>query len=121
MEEDIRPVEPGSGGPEANQSAEGMEDLLDAHGHEYRSLKRGDIIEGTIVRIGKEEVLVDIGSKSEGVIPFGEMRDPHGNPDESMRVGDSILAYVLQPENQDGHVVLSLNRAQAERGWRLAQ
>ncbi len=121
MEEDIRPVEPSSSGPEANHSAEGMEDLLDAHGHQYRSLKRGDILEGVVVRIDKDEVLVDIGSKTEGVIPFNEMRDAHGNPVETVHVGDSILAYVLQPENQDGHVVLSLNRAQAERGWRIAQ
>ena len=63
-------MDDGSNGPEANQSAEGMEDLFDAHGHEYRSLKRGDIIEGVVVRIDKDEVLVDIGSKSEGVIPL---------------------------------------------------
>ncbi|HEX9016935.1 MAG TPA: 30S ribosomal protein S1 [Chloroflexota bacterium] len=121
MEEENRPVETGSSSPEANQSAEGMEDLLEAHGHEFRTLKRGDIIDGTVVRIDRDEILVDIGSKSEGVIPLGEMRDPHGNPTETLHVGDPILAYVLQPENQDGHVVLSLNRAQAERGWRVAQ
>src|SRR5450756_1771554 len=111
----------GNSGPEATQAAEGMEDLLEAHGHEYRTLKRGDIIDGVVVRVDKDEVLVDIGSKSEGVIPFNEMRDAHGNPTETLHVGDPILAYVLQPENQDGHVVLSLNRAQAEKGWRVAQ
>ena len=121
MEEEVRSVEMGDSGPEATQGAEGMQDLLEAHGHEYRTLKRGDVIDGVVVRIDKDEVLVDIGSKSEGVIPFNEMRDVHGNPTETLHVGDTILAYVLQPENQDGHVVLSLNRAQAERGWRVAQ
>ena len=121
MEEEVRSVETGNSGPEAMHVAEGMEDLLEAHGHEYRTLKRGDIIDGVVVRIDKDEVLVDIGSKSEGVIPFNEMRDAHGNPTETLHVGDPIVAYVLQPENQDGHVVLSLNRAQAERGWRVAQ
>ena len=106
---------------EPTSQSEGMGDLLDAHGHEYRSLKRGDVIEGIVVRIDKDEVLVDIGSKSEGVIPFHEMRDAHGNPTETLHVGDEILAYVLQQENQDGHVVLSVNRAQAEKGWRVAQ
>jgi small subunit ribosomal protein S1 len=121
MEEEVRSVETGSSGPEATQAAEGMKDLLEAHGHEYRTLKRGDIIDGVVVRIDKDEVLVDIGSKSEGVIPFNEMRDAHGNPTETLHVGDQILSYVLQQENQDGHVVLSLNRAQSERGWRVAQ
>ncbi len=121
MEEEVRSVEMVSSSPEAAQTSEGMQDLLEAHGHGYRTLKRGDVIEGVVVRIDKDEVLVDIGSKSEGLIPAHEMRDPHGNPTETLRVGDTILVYVLQPENQDGHVVLSINRAQAEKGWRVAQ
>lgn len=120
MEQEVRSVDMVSSSPEA-QASEGMQDLLEAHGHGYRTLKRGDIIEGVVVRIDKDEVLVDIGSKSEGVIPAHEMRDVHGNPTETLHVGDAILVYVLQPENQDGHVVLSLNRAQAEKGWRVAQ
>ncbi len=122
MEEERRSVESDAGsGQEASQASTEMHDLLEAHGHEYRTLKRGEIIEGVVVRIDKDEVLVDIGSKSEGVIPAAEMRDAHGNPTETLHVGDGILAYVLQPENQDGHVVLSINRAQAEKGWRVAQ
>lgn len=121
MEEETRSVETVGSGPETTASSQGMQDLLEAHGHEYRTLKRGDIIEGVVVRIDKDEVLVDIGSKSEGVIPAHEMRDVHGNPTETLHVGDEIIAYVLQPENQEGHVVLSLNRAQMEKGWRVAQ
>ncbi|HEX2923679.1 MAG TPA: 30S ribosomal protein S1 [Chloroflexota bacterium] len=121
MEEEVRSVETVNSNPEATQSSEGMQDLLEAHGHGYRTLKRGDIVEGVVVRIDRDEVLVDIGSKSEGVIPAHEMRDLHGNVMESLRMGDEILVYVLQPENQDGHVVLSLNRAETEKGWRVAQ
>jgi small subunit ribosomal protein S1 len=121
MEEEVRSVETVNSYPEATQASEGMQDLLEAHGHGYRTLKRGDIVEGVVVRIDKDEVLVDIGSKSEGVIPAHEMRDAHGNAPENMRLGDEILVYVLQPENQDGHVVLSLNRAETEKGWRVAQ
>jgi len=121
MEEEVRSVEMVNSNPEATESPEGMQDLLEAHGHGYRSLKRGDIVEGVVVRIDKDEVLVDIGSKSEGVIPAHEMRDSHGNPTETLHVGDDILVYILQPENQDGHVVLSLNRAETEKGWRVAQ
>lgn len=121
MEQEVRSVETVSSSPEATQASQGMQDLLEAHGHGYRTLKRGDIVEGVVVRIDKDEVLVDIGSKSEGVIPAHEMRDVHGNPTETLHVGDEILVYVLQPENQDGHVLLSINRAQAEKGWRVAQ
>ncbi len=121
MEEEIRSAETVNSGPEGAAAPEGMQDLLEAHGHAYRTLKRGDVVEGVVVRIDRDEVLVDIRSKSEGAIPAHEMRDPHGNPIETLHVGDLILVYVLQPENQDGHVVLSLNRAQAEKGWRVAQ
>jgi len=121
MEEEIRSLDEVSSSPEGPQSAQGMEDLLEEHGHGYRSLKRGDIVDGVVVRVDKDEALVDIGSKSEGLIPAHEMRDVRGNPTETLHVGDSILVYVLQPEDQDGHVVLSLNRAQSEKGWRVAQ
>jgi small subunit ribosomal protein S1 len=120
MEEEIRSAGMASSGEEA-QSNQGMQDLLDAHGHEYRGLRRGEVVSGTVVRVDREEILVDVGSKSEGVIPASEMRDGHGNPIETLHVGDEILAYVLQTENQEGHAVLSLNRAQAEKGWRSAQ
>ena len=120
MEEEIRSAELANRGEEA-QSSQGMQDLLDAHGHEFRSLRRGEVVSGTVVRVDRDEVLVDVGSKSEGVIPGSEMRDGRGNPIETLHVGDEVLAYVLQLENQDGHVVLSLNRAQAEKGWRSAQ
>jgi len=121
MEEETRLVDTVKSGPEPANADQGMQDLLEEHGHGYRTLKRGDVIDGVVVRVDKDEVLVDIGSKSEGVIPANEMRDVHGNPTETLHVGDEILAYVLQPENQDGHVVLSLNRAQTEKGWRVAQ
>lgn len=120
MEEEIRSAQMANSGEEA-QSSQGMQDLLDAHGHEYRTFRRGEIVSGVVVRVDRDEVLVDVASKSEGVIPASEMRDGHGNPIQTLHVGDEILAYVLQPENQDGHVVLSLNRAQAEKGWRSAQ
>jgi small subunit ribosomal protein S1 len=120
MEEDIRLAETARSGEEA-QPNQGMQDLLDAHGHEYRGLRRGEVVSGTVVRVDRDEILVDVGSKSEGVIPASEMRDGHGNPIETLHVGDEILAYVLQTENQEGHAVLSLNRAQAEKGWRSAQ
>ncbi len=84
-----------------------------------QSLRPGQIIEGYIVHVDTEEVLVDVGLKSEGVIAGREL----GSPEEveQLRVGDKVFVYVLQPENAEGHVVLSLRRAQAESGWRRAE
>jgi len=88
---------------------------------DYRSPRRGDVLEGTVVRIDKDGIMVDIGTKSEGVIPSHELQGLGIRGEEQPKIGDDVLVYVLQPENQDGHVVLSLRRARSERGWRTAQ
>jgi small subunit ribosomal protein S1 len=84
----------------------------------YKQHRRGDVVEGVIVRMDRDEMLVDIGAKSEAVVPLHEI--PRGMMDgpDRLRVGSDVLAYVLQGEDQEGRVVLSLTRAQAERGWR---
>jgi small subunit ribosomal protein S1 len=99
----------------------GMAGLLDSHARGYTSLRRGDVVDGVIVRVDRDEVLVDIGVKSEAIVPAGETGAPHGDPTRLLKVGDEVVAYVLQPEDVDGHVILSLTRAQAERGWRHLQ
>jgi small subunit ribosomal protein S1 len=78
----------------------------------------GDIVEGSVVKIDKDEVLLDIGFKSEGVIPTRELSirndvDPH----EIVHLGDRIEALVLQKEDKEGRLVLSKKRAQYERAW----
>jgi len=85
----------------------------------FRRLKRGDVLEGRVVQIAPTEILVDIGFKSEGVIPAHEISETRGG--ESISVGDVVLVYVVQPEGPDERVILSLSRAQAEKDWRLAQ
>jgi small subunit ribosomal protein S1 len=87
----------------------------------YRSPRRGDVLEGTVVRVDKDGIMVDIGTKSEGVIPSHELQSLSTRGEEQPQVGDLVLVYVVQPENQDGHVLLSLRRARSERGWRTAQ
>ncbi|MEA2024782.1 MAG: 30S ribosomal protein S1 [Actinomycetota bacterium] len=80
--------------------------------------KEGDIVGGTVVRIDKDEVLVDIGYKSEGVIPLKELSIRNAaNPSEIVTVGEEIEALVLQKEDDDGRLVLSKKRAQYERAW----
>jgi small subunit ribosomal protein S1 len=78
----------------------------------------GDLVKGTIVKIDKEEVLVDIGYKSEGVIPARELSIRHDvNPGEEVTLGDEIEALVLQKEDKEGRLILSKKRAAYEKAW----
>ena len=78
----------------------------------------GDIIAGTVVKVDKDEVLLDIGYKSEGVIPARELSIRYGvKTDEVVKVGDEIDALVLQKEDKEGRLILSKKRAQYERSW----
>src|SRR5690349_14935142 len=79
----------------------------------------GDVVTGTVVRVDKDEILVDIGYKSEGVIPLSELTIRRSvNPDEEVSVGESIDALVLQKEDADGRLILSKKRARFEKAWR---
>ena len=79
----------------------------------------GDVVTGTVVRVDKDEILVDIGYKSEGVIPVAELSIRRSvNPDEEVTVGDEIDALVLQKEDADGRLILSKKRARFEKAWK---
>src|SRR5437762_3695143 len=73
------------------------------------------------MKVDRDEILVDIGSKSEGVIPSHELQSLSGEERETMKIGDELLVSVVQPENNEGHSVLSLDRARQERSWRELQ
>ena len=78
----------------------------------------GDIVKGKVVRVDKDEVLLDIGFKSEGVIPARELSIRHDvNPFDVVNVGDEIEALVIQKEDKEGRLILSKKRAQYERAW----
>ena len=78
----------------------------------------GDLVTGTIVKIDRDEVLLDIGFKSEGVIPVRELSIRKDvDPSEVVKLGDSIEALVLQKEDKDGRLILSKKRAEYERAW----
>ncbi|KJY35096.1 30S ribosomal protein S1 [Kitasatospora purpeofusca] len=78
----------------------------------------GDIVEGVIVKVDRDEVLLDIGYKTEGVIPSRELSIKHDvDPHEVVAVGDNIEALVLQKEDKEGRLILSKKRAQYERAW----
>ena len=98
-----------------------MEELLAEQDSDIKSFKHGDVVEGAVVRIDKDEILVDIGAKSEGVVSNRELFGRHGEGQAPLNIGDAVLVYVLQPESPEGHAVLSLRRAGLERKWRAMQ
>src|SRR6266403_4137692 len=78
----------------------------------------GDIVEGTVVKVDRDEVLLDIGYKTEGVIPSRELSIKHDvDPHDVVKVSDHIEALVLQKEDKEGRLILSKKRAQYERAW----
>lgn len=90
---------------------------------QYLSLptfQRGDIVEGVIVSLSPTEILVDIGGKTEGIVTSRDLE--HLDPQflRSLRLGDEVMAYVVRPEDRDGHVILSLAKAQQEQDWVVA-
>ncbi len=83
------------------------------------SFEEGDVVNGKVVRIDKDEVLVDIGYKSEGVIPSTELSIRKSvNPDEEVELGEEIDALVLTKEDAEGRLILSKKRARFEKAWR---
>ncbi len=114
---EIAPAPARPAGPEPTT----MEELLAEQDGDIKSFKHGDVVDGTVVRIDKDEILVDIGAKSEGVVSNRELFGRHGESQPALAIGDTVLVYVLQPESPEGHVVLSLRRAGLERKWRAMQ
>ena len=94
------------------------EDFLAAIDSTIKYFNDGDIVDGTIVKVDRDEVLLDIGYKTEGVIPSRELSIKHDvDPHEVVAVGDSVEALVLQKEDKEGRLILSKKRAQYERAW----
>jgi len=109
-------------GGESNQQADEhpmnalMEEALN-----FPTLKHGDIVEGMIVSVTPTEVLVDVGAKSEGLVPSKELERLGREGLDSLQVGDTIPVYVVKPEDRDGNVILSIRRAEEESDWLHAQ
>ena len=94
------------------------EEILAAVDETMKYFDDGDIVEGTVVKVDRDEVLLDIGYKTEGVILARELSIKLDvDPDEIVSVGDEIEALVLQKEDKEGRLLLSKKRAQYERAW----
>ena len=95
-----------------------MQQLLDEM--EFKSLRRGEIVEGTVMRADPEGIYLDIGHKEEGFIPPNEMRTLESGQLEAINEGDPLIAFVIRPDSQDGPI-LSIDKAKGEEGWRDLQ
>ena len=98
-----------------------LEQYLSDPSHDYKTLKYGDVMDGVIMRIDRDEILVDIGSKSEGVVPAREFSSLTSDEKLELAIGESVLVFVVQPENQEGQAVVSIDRARQEKSWRKLQ
>jgi small subunit ribosomal protein S1 len=107
------------GEPRAD-AANPMQSLLDSDSG-MTMPRRGEIREGVIARITPGEVLVDVGAKSEGVITGRELETLDAAMRQSLAVGQTVLVYVMDPEDRNGNIVLSLSRAKEEKDWRTAE
>ena len=84
-----------------------------------KAISEGDVVSGEVVRIDKDEVLLDIGYKSEGVIPSNELSIRRSvDPGEEVSLGEQVDALVLTKEDQEGRLILSKKRARFEKAWR---
>ena len=94
------------------------EDFLAAIDGTIKYFNDGDIVSGIVVKVDRDEVLLDIGYKTEGVIPSRELSIKHDvDPSEIVKAGEIVEALVLQKEDKEGRLILSKKRAQYERAW----
>jgi len=94
------------------QSAKSREELTRTYDESLNTVKDKEVIEGTIIALNKREAVVNIGYKSDGIIPMNEFRY---NPD--IKVGDTVEVFVENPEDKKGQLVLSHRKARAARSW----
>ena len=119
IEAPVSPASASSGTPNVAVNDIGdAEAFLAAIDSTIKYFNDGDIVEGVIVKVDRDEVLLDIGYKTEGVIPSRELSIKHDvDPSQVVSVGDEVEALVLQKEDKEGRLILSKKRAQYERAW----
>jgi small subunit ribosomal protein S1 len=88
---------------------------------DYQRPRRGEVRTGVILAIREQEVIVDVGAKRDGIVPYADMQRMGAEALATLSVGEEIPVYVLRPEDQDGNLLVSLYLARQERSWQQAQ
>lgn len=98
-----------------------LEQLLNDPAHAYHNLHYGDTVDGKIMRVDRDELLVDIGAKAEGVVPAREMQTLTPADRAALTIGAELLVFVVQTEDKEGRAILSVDKARQEKSWRVLQ
>ena len=101
-----------------DNSPQDMQQLLEEM--DFKVLKRGEVVEGSVMRVDSDGIFLDIGHKEEGFVPMGEMKTISKEEMVKLSEGDSMIAFVMRPDSKDGPM-LSVDRARGEEGWRDIQ
>ena len=97
-----------------------MGELLEMSGG-WKDLQRGEVVDGVVMRVDQDGILVNVGGKSEGMIPSREARSLTPEAMAALEVGSPLSAYVLRTEQDEGIAILSLDRARIETGWAVLE
>ncbi|HML96844.1 MAG TPA: S1 RNA-binding domain-containing protein [Tepidiformaceae bacterium] len=103
--------------PEANDMVMDMGALLEMEDAQPGQLRRGEIVEGMVMGASPDGLIVDVGTKTEAVIPQNEMLSLGVDGAAKLKAGDTVRVMVLQPSSSEGHAIVSLDRARGEEGW----
>jgi small subunit ribosomal protein S1 len=100
---------------ESRLDAEEYERLLDMYDVSFKNFAEGEVVRGVVLQVSESEVIVDVGYKSEGIIPIDEFKDENGNP--TVKPGDTVDVLLEKTEDKEGYVVLSKEKAEKMKVW----
>jgi len=103
-----------------NQAVNPMAEMLEGY-LAHQRLERGQIVSGVVVRTGPTEVIVDVGAKCEGIVPERDLQRLLPEERDAIHMGDEVFVCVVNPEDANGNIILSLYQARMARDWRMAQ
>lgn len=119
VEDTQTPHESRAGEAETSGDVESMEDWLS--GHEHRPLRQGEIVRGQIVHVDEDGLMVDVGAKSEGLVPTSDLERLDPDTVAALQEGESVLVYCVTPEDRNGNILLSVSQARVARDWERAE
>jgi len=108
-------------GERENKETSLMWQYLESEAYDYQRPQRGNILNGTIIRIDPNEVVVDVNLKREAIIPSKDLDKLEADEVANLSVGDEVAVYVMQPEDNEGRLVVSLNMAKTQEDWERAE